>query len=310
MKKLVIVLALVFAVSSYAAGTAGMQFLKIGADARGNSLSGAVISAVSGVDSIYWNPAGMNKIKGREAILTYNHWLAGMNYMYAGFGMPLLISKLGRVGGSVTFVSEGSLEEVGTTVENLKSLGSYDLAVSGAYAMRLGKIELGGAIRFITKSIFGYSSTGAAVDIGGQMEVIPHLTAGMVAKNLGWASAVSKETKPAGMPMMYQVGASYKYVQKDNSITGMLSSDIMVDELPYVNLGIEYGYREALYIRLGYRVETAGNTLGGTKGLSVGLGGQIENVIPGVQGIKADVTWLPMADLGNDVVQMSLTVGF
>ena len=310
MKKLVIVLGIVFTVSLTAgelSGTAGMQFLKIGADARGNSLSGAVISAVSGVDSIYWNPAGMNKMQGREAMLTYNRWLAEMNYIYAAFGMPLLISKFGKVGGSVTFVSEGSLDEVSSTVQNLSSLGSYDLAVSGAYAMKLGKIDLGGAIRFITKSIFGYQSTGAAVDVGGQMEVIPHLTAGMVAKNLGWASAVGD--KPDGMPMMYQVGASYKYVQKDNSINMMLSSDIMVDELPYVNIGAEYGYRDALYVRVGYRVETAGNTLGGAKGLSVGLGGQLQNVIPVVKGIKADVTWLPMADLGN-VMQMSLTVGF
>jgi len=309
MKKFTLIsLMFVFAVgliSANAAGTAGMQFLKIGADARGNSLSGAVIGSVSGADSIYWNPAGLNKLQGREAVLTYNHWLAGMNYIYAGFGMPLLISKFGKIGGSVTFVSEGSLENFNAGTE-LK--GSYDLAVSGAYGMKLGKIELGGAVRFITKSIFGYQSTGAAVDIGGQMGFLnKQLQVGMVAKNLGFATAVGD--KPDGMPMMYQIGASYKYVQKDNSVTGMLSSDIMIDELPYVNIGAEYGYREALYVRVGYRVETAGNSLGATKGLSVGLGGRVDNAIPIIKGLKADVTWLPMADLGN-IVQMTLTVGF
>ena len=283
-----------------------MQFLKIGADARGNALSGAVISAVSGVESIYWNPAGLNELEGREALVTYNHWLAGMNYIYGGFGMPLLISKLGKVGGSVTFVSEGSIEQVGETIQDLSSLGSYDLSVSGAYGMRLGKIEVGGALRFITKSVFGYQSTGAAVDIGGKMKFLDNrLSAGMVAKNLGWASAVGD--KPDGLPMMYQAGVSYRYVQKDNSIEGMVSSDIMIDELPYVNAGIEYGYREALYIRVGYRVETAGNVLGGAKGLSVGLGGRLENVL--VKSMRADVTWLPMADLGN-VMQLTFFINF
>jgi len=306
MKKIILVLLVLFVSVGYlqASGTAGMQFLKIGADARGNSLSGAVLSTVSGVDSLYWNPAGLNSIKGREAMLTYNHWLANMQYIYVGFGMPLLISKLGRVAGSVTYVSEGSVDNVGAVQDNLKN-GSYDLALSGGYAMKLGKIHLGGAIRFITKSIFGYQSTGATVDIGGQMGIpgVNGLTVGMVAKNLGIAFGDISDL----MPMTYQIGANYKYVMKDNSINAMVSSDIMVDDSPYVNVGAEYGYRDALYVRVGYRVETAGNVLGGTKGLSVGLGGKIENLL--VNDMKADVTWLPMADLGN-IMQVSLTVGF
>ena len=305
MKKFIVALLALFLSVGYlqASGTAGMQFLKIGADARGNSLSGAVLSTVSGIDSLYWNPAGLNSIKGREAMLTYNHWLAGMQYIYAGFGMPLLISKLGRVAGSVTYVSEGKVD-AGTIQNNLKN-GSYDLALSGTYAMKLGKIHLGGAIRFITKSIFGYQSTGATMDIGGQMNIpgVNGLTVGMVAKNLGIAFGAVSDP----MPMTYQVGANYKYVLKDNSINAMVSSDIMVDDLPYVNVGVEYGYRQAVYVRLGYRVETAGSALGGAKGLSVGLGGKIENLL--VKDMKADVTWLPMADLGN-IMQVSLTVGF
>lgn len=85
------------------------------------------------------------------------------------------------------------------------------MALSGAYTMKLGKIHFGGAIRFITKSIFGFQSTGAPIDIGGQMAfpVITGLRAGMVIKNLGFASAL--EDKPEGMPLMYQVGVSYVY---------------------------------------------------------------------------------------------------
>jgi len=313
MKKSVVLFAvMMFAVGLFGselAGTAGMQFLKIGADARGNSLSGAVIGEVSGVDSIYWNPAGMSSMRMKEAIMTYNSWVGGMTYLYAGFGMPLLISKFGKVGGSITFLSEGDVEETAGNISDLSSLSSYDLAISGAYGMRIGKIQAGGAIRFITKSIFGERSTGAVMDIGGQMEMpgITGLKAGMVAKNLGFASAVGD--KPENMPMMYQVGISYKYEQKENSITGLVSSDIMVDDLPYVNIGAEYGYREAVYVRVGYRVETGGNALGGAKGLSVGIGGRIENMIPVVKGMRADVTWIPMADLGN-IMQLTFTVGF
>ena len=314
MKKVIVVLMLVvlsvsLVSASDLAGTAGMQFLKIGADARGNSLSGAVISAVSGVDSIYWNPAGMTSMGNKEAMMTYNNWIGGMTYLYAGFGMPLLVSKLGKVGGSITFLSEGDVEQAAGNITDLNSLGSYDLAISGAYSMKLGLVQVGGAIRFITKSVFGENSTGVVIDLGGQMSIpsVNGLRAGMVVKNLGFASAIGD--KPENMPLMYQVGVSYKYVQQDNTITGMLSSDIMIDDLPYVNIGAEYGYRGSVYVRLGYRVETGGNAVGGAKGLSLGLGGRLEHAIPVIKGLRADVTWLPMSDLGN-VMQLTFTVGF
>lgn len=311
MKKLVfiVIMALLSAsilIASNLAGTTGMQFLKIGADARGSSLSGAVISATSGVESLYWNPAGMVEMKNKEAMLTYNDWIGGMTYLYVGFEIPLLISKWGKVGGSITFLSEGDVDQAAGNISDLDSLSSYDLAISGAYGKKIGNIEAGGAIRFITKSIFGERSTGAVVDFGWQMPIHETgLKAGMVIKNLGFASAIGN--KPEGMPLMYQVGMSYFYKKGDNSINTMLSSDFMVDDSPYVNLGVEYGYKEALYVRLGYRVETTGNALGGTKGLSVGLGGKIENLL--VKDMKADITWIPMAALGN-VMQMTLTIGF
>ncbi len=289
------------------AGTAGMQFLKIGADARGNSLGGAVIGEVSGVESLYWNPAGLSGLIGREVILTYNRWLADMNYMYAGFGMPALFSKLGTFAGSITFLSEGTLDGDAEEIIELSSLSSYDLAVSAGYGLMIGKMDIGAALRFIQKSIFGESTSGVVADLGFQMNVFNNVRLGMVAKNLGVSSKIGD--KPEDMPLMYQVALSYSYKTDKNSISGMISSDIMKDDTPYINFGLEYGYLSTLFLRAGYRFATEGDSLGGMKGLSLGIGGMMNGVVPMVDMIRADVTWIPMADLGN-IMQITVMLSF
>ena len=42
------------------AGTTGMQFLKIGPDARSAGLSGNFVALVNDVSAVYWNPTGLS----------------------------------------------------------------------------------------------------------------------------------------------------------------------------------------------------------------------------------------------------------
>ncbi len=48
------------------AGTTTGEFLKIPTDARGASLGGAVISESEGLESLYWNPAGLKSMQNKE----------------------------------------------------------------------------------------------------------------------------------------------------------------------------------------------------------------------------------------------------
>ena len=256
MKNITIIITIILlSVNIYASdnsGTAGMQFLKLGADARGNSMAGAVVGEVDDIDSIYWNPAGLNYLNKVMVTGTYNKLIGDMSYLYAGAAMPFFVNKIGTIGFSMTYVDEGSLEDTGN-LGAFGDLGCSDLVLSGAYGLKLGMISIGGALRYTRKKIFNYSIDGAVVDIGGMVEVpsVDNLKAGMVIKNLGWASKAI--AKPDGLPIMYQAGLSYNYSIGIHNIIGVLSTDIAVDDDPDVNIGMEYGLKQMIFLRTGYK---------------------------------------------------------
>lgn len=283
------------------AGTKGMQFLKLGADARGNSLSGAVIGSVKGLDSLYWNPAGLNGIKGMNAMATVFNWPGDMLYVYGAFGTVL---PLGKIGASITFLNEGSLENINESIADLENLSSYDMAVCGSYALKIRKVQAGLALKMITQKIMGESSMGAVMDIGGQISLLPKniLKLGMVVRNVGFSS----EYEMADMPMVFSLGGSYKMdLDKANDLFLMASADVGADSS--VSLATEYVYNNTIFLRAGYRYELTGNSLGFPKGMSFGLGGFMAPL--GLKGISMDVTWIPMADLGNSL-QTTVNVRF
>ncbi|MGB9595223.1 MAG: hypothetical protein ACPL7B_02980, partial [Candidatus Poribacteria bacterium] len=53
------------------AETTMSSFLNIDADARGTAMGGAYGAITSGVNSVYWNPAGLSNILFREFSATY-----------------------------------------------------------------------------------------------------------------------------------------------------------------------------------------------------------------------------------------------
>ncbi len=305
MKKYIFILLILFPFllnAGDSTGTAGMQFLKLGSDARGNSMAGAMVGEVNDIDSIYWNPAGLSYLNSMMFTATYNKWIGDMNYFYLGYGTPLFSNKIGSLGLSVTFLDEGTLEDTFSNLGDINSLNSYDLAISGAYGLKLGAIRVGGVLRFIQKKILEETSTGGVIDIGGQLEMLKskNLKIGMIVRNLGWASKTVE--KPDNMPIMYQAGLSYNYPMGNNNLLGVISSDFSVDEAPVINVGLEYGFGRLIYLRGGYKYETSQNNLGGMKGLSFGAGGRI-----GV--FLLDVNYLSFGELGQSI-QSTFSVKF
>jgi len=60
-------------------------------------------------------------------------------------------------------------------------------------------------------------------------------------------------------------------------------------------------------LRAGYKYDMTGNNLAFPKGLSMGLGGSIAPF--GLKGLSADITWIPMGDLGQSM-QTTVSVKF
>ena len=86
---LLMVLLVISLFSAYAgnerrSGTAGAQELLIPIGSRGTSMGGAVLATVSGVESMYWNPAGLASLEGTEVMFSHLPYFADININYIG----------------------------------------------------------------------------------------------------------------------------------------------------------------------------------------------------------------------------------
>ena len=60
-------------------GSAGGQELRLPVGSRGTALGGAVVADVTGVESIFWNPAGLAFTTGTEAMFSHQPYLADID---------------------------------------------------------------------------------------------------------------------------------------------------------------------------------------------------------------------------------------
>ena len=84
MKKiLLIILTLLIATSVFGdvarKGTTGAEQLLIPVGARGIATGGSFLANISGLESIYYNPAGLDVIPRTEAMFSYVNYLGDIN---------------------------------------------------------------------------------------------------------------------------------------------------------------------------------------------------------------------------------------
>ena len=116
-------------------GTTGAQFLELGVSARAMGMAEAFTAVADDISAVYYNPAGLVYLYGREASFTYIKMPADINYGFGAIGMPLEsiggvlgISFYGLNSGDMieTDYYQGTQEGTGRTF----SWRDYALAVS------------------------------------------------------------------------------------------------------------------------------------------------------------------------------------
>ena len=104
MKTKYIILVLVLLAASFSSalagnsqriGTAGATELLIPVGSRGTAMGGAVVSSVTGVESIYWNPAGLANAAQKNLVLMHNVWLDDITQEFASW--QIMTGKLDKI---------------------------------------------------------------------------------------------------------------------------------------------------------------------------------------------------------------------
>jgi hypothetical protein len=337
MKKLSIVILLLAALPLMGqkvskAGTTAAGFLKIDAGARGVGMGGAFVSVADDISSMYWNPAGLARMKQGEAVFSNTRWIADIAHNYAGVAVPL--GQFGTVGVNAAFLTMD--EMLRTTVSDPEGTGETFSAGSYAFGLAYAKnltdrFSIGFNFKVVQERIWHSSASGAALDIGTLFDTqFQGLKIGMSISNYGTKMQMSGrdllvqvDTDPSisgnnpsinanlqadryDMPLLFRVGVSVDVLK------GLYDSNLIVavdalhpnDDVERANVGLEYTYRRMVSLRAGYKALFARDS---EEGLS--FGGGVTTKVFGRAAVRLDYAW---GDFGRlkDIQKFSVGLGF
>jgi len=261
-------------------GTSAAPELLIPVGSRGTSLGGSMISSISGIDAMYWNPAGLSTLNSKtEVLASHMKYIADININYVAGAVDL--GGMGVLGASLKSLSFSNNELV-TTLESPDGTGetwspTY-LTTSISYARKMSdKILFGATVKVIYEQILTVSSTGFAVDFGLQyLAGKSGLKFGVALKNFGPSmtfdgSGLDQYYEPSGtpsgstqeprrvtlqdfsLPTTLELGISYDIpMGKKNNVqisTTFQNNNFSSDEYRF---GLEYNYSNYVFLRGAY----------------------------------------------------------
>jgi hypothetical protein len=167
-------------------GTAGALELLLPAGARSSAMSGTLNSSITGVEAINWNPAGVGRLVGTEAMFSIFDYIADIRMSFAGVAVNF--GGTGTFGFSVRAMDFGDIPV--TTVaqpEGTGGLFSPNYTVFGITYSNLVTERISGGvnIKYVTEKVVRSSATGMAFDLGIQYFSTTGITLGVMLKNLG-----------------------------------------------------------------------------------------------------------------------------
>ena len=248
-------------------GTVGCQFLEMGAGPRGVGMGEAMVAATDGVESVYWNPAGLRSIVRPTATFAYGTWPADIRHQFAAFAMrPTFIR--GVVAISVTSLQMDPMRVV--TADTPGGVGVQfepeDIAVGLSYAREFtDKFAAGGTLKWIHSSLGDltalnvdglgdYTAKGLVGDFGTLYDTgFRSLQIGLMIQNMG--PEVTYLDEPVPMPATFKFGVSMDVIDTPGQRVKVAAEfRHPSDSSEKINVGAEYALNDMYFLRAGYKM--------------------------------------------------------
>lgn len=300
-------------------GTTAAAFLGIDVGPRGTGMGGAQVSLSGDATAMYWNPAGIARLKGFEAAFCNSKWIADLSFNYAGVVFGL--GNAGSVGLQAVFLGMDQMER--TTILQPEGTGEFfdagSYAVGLSYARNLtNQFSIGFSGKYVNERMYHCGASGFGFDVGALFNTAFHgLTLGMSISNYGTKMQLDGrdlqvqhdvdvsvsgnnsninarlETDRFDLPLMFRVGVSMDMLKGryDSNLTLSMDALHPSDDSECLNAGGEYIWHKLLSLRAGYKGIFAKDA---QQGLSFGGG-----VRYGIQGrtLLFDYSYMDFMDL-------------
>lgn len=248
-------------------GISTAQFLKIGVGGRASALGDAFVAVANDASALYWNPAGLTQFDQNQVFLSHNNWVVDIYHDFLGLVYHLDASN--AFGVAVTSLS---MQDMPVTTEFApfgtgEYFGFSDLAVAVTYSRKMtDQFSFGGTIRYIEETLDKLKMRGIMIDLGTYYWTGLGTTRFAVAvSNFGNQLApdgkvvlVGKREKSDWQsfspPTIFRIGFAFEpYQTADNKITTSLQLNHPNDNSENFVTGIEYSWRNIVYLRGGYK---------------------------------------------------------
>jgi hypothetical protein len=293
-------------------GTTSFQFLKVIPDARITAIGGAAASLSHQSEALYTNPAALYAVEGFD--LTFSHVQWFLDSRIYGFTAAYHVSTLGTVGLIGLYHDYGSIEETRVDLLDFNADGTFHRGFTGE-TLSPGSMVLGLAFaRAITdKFSFGLTVKMAREDLvlekvstvifdgGLQYNTgFRSIKLGAVIRHFGQEAKFVEEKFP--LPQTFELGISgyifgpgtaFLFTPEEHQL--LLSYSILHprDYAQQQGLGLEYGWRNHVFLRAGYRLNFD------EEGLSLGFGLRLAR-------IRVDYSYERFGDFLDAVNRFSL----
>lgn len=286
MKRIILVMILfssTFINAGEKVGTTSFQFLKLSLDARSAAMGNAYISVANTSDAIYWNPAALRKIGGLDISSSYLDYFLDVNLFSGAVAFPIGDHALGAY---IIIVDYGKFEVTdvayqgwnqdfthfnpGLTGEVIKPSASV-FGISYAYSAT-DKFNFGITVKYIYENLIRAKASALAFDGGLTYDTgWKSIKMAVSVRNFGYEIKFIDEPYPIPETFTFGISAylfspNSSLLQQINDHSLLLSFDLMHprDYDQQYNVGIEYSFKDFLFLRAGYKInyDEEGLTLG------------------------------------------------
>ncbi|MEO8665202.1 MAG: PorV/PorQ family protein [Ignavibacteria bacterium] len=244
-------------------GNTGLAFLKFGVGARAIAMGDAYSSVTEDATAFIYNPARLSFGVKSNLSLMHNQSVQDLKTDFVAIKFPLgekIAMGIGLFTTSITGIEIRNIP--GAPVDKFDSR-NLSTGISLGYKIN-PNLSVGVTGKFLFEKIYVDEASGLGFDFGTNYSKDNYSLAFVVA-NIGSVNKLKNESSK--LPAMVRFGGSYKLSKdKFGFNIGLEGLKVLDGGKFHVNAGAEAGYKDFVFLRLGYQTEYD------NKGITTGIG--------------------------------------
>ncbi|MFK7968982.1 MAG: PorV/PorQ family protein [Bacteroidia bacterium] len=260
------------------AGISALTFLKMDLSPRSAGLGGANLTLSGDGYSVWTNPAALAETKGLTIGVANTFWAAGTNAGAFSIGKP---TKAGHLALSMSGLSSGAME----VRTEFQPNGTGELFYASYFSAGLtyskqltDYFRYGISLKYVREQVGNFAANTAALDLGFLYRTeFNDLSFAVQVQNFGLNSVLrgdlpdndpffsqSRTLEDYPAPTVFQLAVSmipWKSADEKQTLTTLLQLNHPNDNAENLRFGLEYAWRELLFLRAGYKLNVVDQNL-------------------------------------------------